>query len=77
MLTFLTLTGVKRILTTLIASGRHRIEKLLKNDDAYNGEKEPELLDGHEDKKKQAVFQPMVCSKNKPPGLSSTELVSM
>lgn len=52
---------VKRVITTLTTSGRYRIEKHLRSDDAYNRGKEPDVLDGHEDKKKQVVLQLTVC----------------
>ena len=55
----------------LIASGRHRIEKRLRKDDAYNRGKEPDVLDGHEDKKKRVVLQLTVCCSKKMPRLSS------
>lgn len=61
----------------MTTSGKHRIEKHLRNGDAYNRGKEPDILNGHEDKKKQVVLQLTVCCFEKTPGLSSRGLVSM
>lgn len=40
-----------RVVTTLTTSGRHRKEKHLRNNDAYNREEEPGILGGHVDGK--------------------------